>query len=113
MLVGGLLEKLLGVHTTIYIGGTLLVTGVIGASFCTTLSALIFFYGFVFGAGIGISYSTPIVCCSRYFPSKKGLVTGIIVAGFGSGAFVFGKSTLILYYLQFNALIVLIKVNLH
>lgn len=91
MLVGGLLEKRYGVHTTIYIGGTLLVFGVFATSFCTTLASLVLFYGIIFGAGIGISYSTPIVCCSRWFPENKGLVTGIIVAGFGSGAFVFGK----------------------
>jgi MFS transporter, OFA family, oxalate/formate antiporter len=66
------------------------VTGTWAASFCTSLSALIFFYGVVFGAGIGISYSTPIVCCSRWYPDRKGLITGVIVAGFGSGAFFFG-----------------------
>ena len=94
MLIGGLLEKVIGVRHNILLGGLFLVSGTIGASFCTSVTPLVFFYGFIFGAGIGISYSTPIVTCSRWFPKKKGLVTGLIVAGFGSGAFVFGELAL-------------------
>ena len=60
------------------------------ASFCTTLFEFIVVYGICFGAGIGISYAGPIVCCANWYPNKNGMITGLIVAGFGSGAFIFG-----------------------
>ena len=37
-----------------------------------------------------------ISCAVRWMPDKKGLVTGIIVAGFGCGAFVFGQFAIFL-----------------
>jgi OFA family oxalate/formate antiporter-like MFS transporter len=38
------------------------------------------------GAGAGLAYIVPIATCIRWFPERKGLVTGIAVAGFGGGA---------------------------
>jgi MFS family permease len=60
---------------------------------CTIVTswwAFVYFYALQFPMGIGLVYYTPIVCCWEWFPEKKGLVTGIIVAGFGFGAFFFG-----------------------
>jgi OFA family oxalate/formate antiporter-like MFS transporter len=36
--------------------------------------------------GVGFAYIVPIATCIRWFPDRKGLVTGIAVAGFGGGA---------------------------
>jgi MFS transporter, OFA family, oxalate/formate antiporter len=46
-------------------------------------------YGSGFGICNGIAYIVPIYNSWRYFPNNKGLVGGIVVAGFGFGAFVF------------------------
>ncbi|CAG0896722.1 unnamed protein product [Darwinula stevensoni] len=46
-------------------------------------------YGFMFGLGIGTAYMAPLSCGMRWFPENKGLVNGIIVGGFGLGAFIF------------------------
>ena len=46
-----------------------------------------------FPMGIGLCYWTPIICGWEWFPENKGLVTGIIVGGFGLGAFIFGLIT--------------------
>lgn len=40
----------------------------------------------VTGAGIGFGYICPLTVCMQWFPDKKGLVTGVSVAGFGAGA---------------------------
>ena len=45
-------------------------------------------YGAVAGIGIGLGYVTPMSTVTRWFPDKKGLVTGIVAMGFGLGAFV-------------------------
>lgn len=70
---------------------------------CVTLSLSIFFssfvlnsfplfsllYGFVFGLANGLVYMVPFNLCYAYFPDKKGLVSGVISAGYGFGATVF------------------------
>lgn len=43
--------------------------------------------GLMSGIGVGFAYLVPITTCIQWFPEKKGLVTGIAVAGFGGGAF--------------------------
>jgi len=45
--------------------------------------------GFLAGAGIGFAYVCPIAALIKWFPNKKGLVSGIAVAGFGFGAYLF------------------------
>jgi OFA family oxalate/formate antiporter-like MFS transporter len=40
----------------------------------------------VTGAGIGFGYICPLTVAMQWFPDKKGLVTGVSVAGFGAGA---------------------------
>ncbi|MCA1932754.1 MAG: MFS transporter, partial [Calditerrivibrio sp.] len=42
--------------------------------------------GFIAGIGAGIAYIVPISTCIKWFPDKKGLITGLAVAGFGGGA---------------------------
>jgi OFA family oxalate/formate antiporter-like MFS transporter len=55
-------------------------------------------YGIIGGAGIGFAYVCPIAAAVKWFPDKKGLVTGLAVAGFGAGALFFAgpASTLLL-----------------
>lgn len=42
--------------------------------------------GLIGGAGIGLGYVVPIAVGMRWFPDRKGLITGLAVAGFGFGA---------------------------
>ena len=46
------------------------------------------FIGLVGGAGIGLGYVCPIAVGIKWFPDKKGLITGLGVAGFGFGALI-------------------------
>ena len=48
-------------------------------------------YSVVGGIGIGLGYVTPVSTVAKWFPDKKGLVTGIVVMGFGVGAFMMSK----------------------
>jgi len=58
-----------------------ILAGFIGKTFATQLLTI----GVLGGAGIGLAYVCPIAVGMRWFPDKKGLITGIAVAGFGSG----------------------------
>jgi OFA family oxalate/formate antiporter-like MFS transporter len=42
--------------------------------------------GIIGGAGIGLGYVVPIAVGMRWFPDRKGMITGLAVAGFGFGA---------------------------
>ena len=48
-----------------------------------------FTYGLMFGVGIALAYAPPMGVAMAWYPRKKGLVNGIIVGGFGMGAFIF------------------------
>ena len=47
--------------------------------------------GLLGGAGIGLGYVVPIAVGMQWFPEKKGLITGVAVAGFGLGAMIWVK----------------------
>lgn len=72
-------------------GGVLLALGaaVAGAMY-TNLGGLIFGYGILGGLGVGFAYVTPIATCIKWFPDKRGTITGLAVFGFGAGTLVFG-----------------------
>ena len=41
------------------------------------------------GIGYGCSYTPPIQALIEWFPDKRGMASGIVIAGFGSGALFF------------------------
>jgi OFA family oxalate/formate antiporter-like MFS transporter len=45
-------------------------------------------YGVLGGIGLGLGYIVPLATLIKWFPDKRGLITGITVAGFGAGALV-------------------------
>ncbi|MCF6238007.1 MAG: OFA family MFS transporter [Candidatus Marinimicrobia bacterium] len=71
-----------------FIGGMVLGLGYFFAGLFggTDFWALVLLVGLVGGAGIGFAYVVPIAVGMRWFPDKKGLITGLAVAGFGFGA---------------------------
>ena len=75
------------------IGSLIMLTGMLTASFCEKWSTFVVFYGIMYPIGIGTVYYVPIVCAWEWFPDNKGLVSGIIVGGYGFGAFIFGFIT--------------------
>ncbi|MDO4228870.1 MAG: OFA family MFS transporter [Capnocytophaga sp.] len=76
------------------IGGFLFGLGYILASFALKLNLLWFFYlgfGIISGCGLGLAYVTPVAVVSRWFSKHQGLATGLVVMGFGLGAFMMSK----------------------
>ncbi len=65
------------------LGAGYFLAGLLGA---TDFMTVVFLIGVVGGAGIGLGYVVPIAVGMRWFPDKKGLITGLAVAGFGFGA---------------------------
>ena len=84
-----LLLKYLPPWALCLIGGIFAIGGVFASSFMTTFLGFVAFYPILFGVGIGFSYMAPVICGWEYFPNRKGIVSGLIVAGFGFGSFIF------------------------
>ncbi len=88
-IIGGRLVGKLGPMKVAMVGGTLLGLGYILASFMgASFIGKLAFLGVLAGAGIGLAYVVPIATSVKWFPDKKGLVSGLAVAGFGFGAFI-------------------------
>jgi len=76
-----------GPRFTAAIGAALFMTGYLLASVSNgSFPMLLFSIGGIVGAGIGFGYVCPLSVGMKWFPKKKGLVTGVAVAGFGGGA---------------------------
>src|ERR671916_2229221 len=86
---GGLWMARSGPRLVALTAGVLYGLGVFLASFAdNSLTLLYLTYGFIAGAGIGLGYIVPVATLIKWFPDKRGFITGIAVAGFGGGAFV-------------------------
>lgn len=85
----GRLADKIGPRKVATIGGVLYGTGMILASFATTLPVLYFSYGVLAGAGVGFAYVCPLSTCIKWFPERKGFITGVAVGAFGAGSLIF------------------------
>jgi len=83
MPVTGFLIDKYGCRTVTAVGGVITGLGYILSSFATDISTLVFTYGVIAGAGVGIAYGVPLAVTARWFPDKKGLAVGLTVIGFG------------------------------
>jgi OFA family oxalate/formate antiporter-like MFS transporter len=95
VIFAGRIQDKLGPRPVATAGGLMLGLGLLLARFTadfppsTALIWLIITYSILGGLGIGAAYVCPIATCVKWFPDKRGLITGLAVAGFGAGAFFF------------------------
>jgi MFS transporter, OFA family, oxalate/formate antiporter len=84
---GGLWMAKSGPRKVAITAGLLYGAGIILASFASSSIVLLYLtYGVLAGIGIGLGYIVPIATLIKWFPDKRGVITGIAVAGFGAGA---------------------------
>ena len=91
---GGTLVDKKGPRFVATVGGILFGAATLLSGFADqigSLTLLYLSYGLIGGLGNGFCYVTPIATLIRWFPDKRGLVTGLAVMGFGLGAFFMGK----------------------
>src|SRR5438067_6836282 len=85
---GGLWLNRKGPRVVALTGGVLYGLGVFLASFTHSLAWLYISYGLIGGIGLGLGYIVPVAVLVKWFPDKRGLITGIAVGGFGAGALI-------------------------
>jgi OFA family oxalate/formate antiporter-like MFS transporter len=91
---GGVNLPRFGPRKLAVIGGLLFGTGYLLAAAALHLHSLLLLYcgyGVIGGIGLGLGYVTPVATVAKWFPDKKGLVTGMVIMGFGLGALLMSK----------------------
>jgi OFA family oxalate/formate antiporter-like MFS transporter len=89
--VGGRIQDRIGPRPVALTGGVIYSIGVVLASLVNSpgqLWLLVLTYGAIAGFGLGMVYIVPIAMLVKWFPDKRGLITGIAVGGFGAGALI-------------------------
>jgi MFS family permease len=86
MVPAGRLQDKLGPRVVASAGAVLTGIGLVVASFATPSSSLpaLLGFGLLAGTGFGLGYAAATPAAVKWFPpQKKGLITGLVVAGFG------------------------------
>lgn len=88
-LAAGKIQEQLGIRKLVSIAGLILGIGLILTSKVTSLSSLYVTIGIIVGAADGIAYITLLTNCIKWFPEKKGLISGILNGAYGMGSLIF------------------------
>ncbi|CAJ0963414.1 unnamed protein product, partial [Mesorhabditis belari] len=90
MIVGGILERKLGGRAAALIGSLLYTLGCFASYWTVKMSYgwLLVSFGVVMSFGQGIAYNAVLCTAQRWLPNNVGLAGGLIVGGFGCGAFI-------------------------
>lgn len=88
---GGLLAKKINVKINIFMAAGLFLAGFFIASTATSLAVLYLAFGVCCGFASGLTYNAVLGTMGKWFPDKPGLVSGILLMGFGMGSFLIGK----------------------
>lgn len=86
---GGLWMRRVGPRTVALAAGMFYGAGVFLASLADgRLWWMYGSYGLLAGIGLGLGYIVPVATLVKWFPDRRGMITGIAVAGFGAGALI-------------------------
>ncbi|GMT14767.1 hypothetical protein PFISCL1PPCAC_6064 [Pristionchus fissidentatus] len=87
MLIGGVVEQSMGGRMGATIGCALYTGSIAFSSIIIqdSYSWLLLTFGFLPSFGSGIAYNAVLITAQRWFPSRIGFASGVIVAGFGCG----------------------------
>ena len=91
-IAGGRLQDRHGPRPVALAGAALWALGNVAAGLGTArLGApwLYLTYGVIGGLGLGLGYVTPVAAVAKWFGNRRGLGTGLVVMGFGLGAFLY------------------------
>jgi MFS transporter, OFA family, oxalate/formate antiporter len=77
---------------TILVSAVLLLCGFAASSQINSLPAIFITYGVISGFGIGLSYNAVISAVTRWFPEKPGVISGLLLMGFGLGGMLLGST---------------------
>lgn len=84
---GGYLNGRFGPRTIAMVAGFLYGLGIFLSAFAApNILVLYLTYGIIGGIGLGLGYIVALAMLIKWFPDRRGFITGLAVAGFGGGA---------------------------
>jgi OFA family oxalate/formate antiporter-like MFS transporter len=89
--LAGFLSGRINAKFNLVASALLFLAGFFIAANTSSLAGLYIGYGILAGTGSGIAYNTVMGTVTKYFPDKPGLISGILLMGFGIGSFIIGK----------------------
>lgn len=88
-MLGSFLQRNISIKLIILMSGAISLGGMCLAAWAKDLQTFIIGYAVLFPFGSGLLFYPPLMCAWEWFGHLKGLCTGIIIAGFGFGTFIF------------------------
>jgi OFA family oxalate/formate antiporter-like MFS transporter len=91
--IGGLWMDSAGPRKVATVGGIIYGLGYALSSYAAahqSLPLLYLCYGVLAGTGGGMGYICPVATVAKWFPDKRGVMTGLAVTGYGAGALLMG-----------------------
>ncbi|MDX9697005.1 MAG: OFA family MFS transporter [Bacteroidales bacterium] len=92
--IGGMILPKFGPRKLATTGAILWGLGWLIGALAMSMNSLVLLYigyGVIGGLGLGLGYVTPVATAAKWFPDKKGFITGMVVMGFGLGALLMSK----------------------
>ena len=91
MVFAGRWQDKSGPRPVAMLGGALIGLGfVLSGVFSSTLIGIIISFGVIAGIGMGAAYVTPLATTIKWWPDKRGVMTGLVMMGMGAGAIIGG-----------------------
>lgn len=91
-LIAGILAKKVSPKLYVILSGVLFLVGFLVAAATNGSPALLYIgFGVLCGLGAGFAYNAVMSTMSSWFPDKQGLISGILLMGFGLSSFIIGK----------------------
>lgn len=87
MPVAGAVVARFGARRILLAGGTLVGVGWTLGGLAEGLGALSLGYGLIGGFGVGLGYTVTLTVAAAWFPGRRGLAMGLVLAGFGMSPF--------------------------
>lgn len=88
---GGMIAKKINVKFMVWISAILFFIGFFIASKAQSLMVLYIGYGVFCGFASGFVYNAVLSTVGAWFPDKQGLISGVLLMGFGMSAFIVGR----------------------
>lgn len=90
-IIGGRIVDRSGPRGLMYIGGALVGLGWMLMAFSSSLALVLLSFGVTVGAGVGLTYNAAINTALRWYPEKRGAMSGLLLGSASLGTLVMAK----------------------